>query len=105
MHDDEDDGLVVELDGETGTPAAEEAPPVRVAPGDLAPETLRAVVESFVLREGTDYGRHETPLDAKVAQVMAQLLRGEAQIVFDPGTETVSIVMARVLRGVDAVTE
>lgn len=76
-----------------------EAPPVRVAPDDLAPETLRAVIESFVLREGTDYGRHETALADKVAQVLAQLRRGDAHIVFDPATESVTIVVTRALPG------
>jgi uncharacterized protein YheU (UPF0270 family) len=58
---------------------------------ELAPATLRALVQSFVLREGTDYGVHETPLESKVEQVMQQLRRGEAQIVFDPDTESVDI--------------
>jgi hypothetical protein len=60
--------------------------------GDLAADLLRAVIESFVLREGTDYGERELSLEEKVARVIAQLKRGEAQIVFDPETETVSIV-------------
>ncbi len=58
---------------------------------ELEPATLRALVESFVLREGTDYGLRETPLVAKVEQVIQQLRRGEAQIVFDPETESVDI--------------
>ena len=29
----------------------------------LAPDVLRAVIESFVLREGTDYGERELTLD------------------------------------------
>ena len=45
------------------------------------------MIESFVLREGTDYGRHETTLDDKVAQVLAQLRAGKAHIVFDPMLE------------------
>jgi uncharacterized protein YheU (UPF0270 family) len=61
---------------------------------ELTPETLRALVESFVLREGTDYGVHEAPLASKVEQVMRQLRRGEAQIVFDPDTESVDIRVA-----------
>ncbi|HEY6455418.1 MAG TPA: YheU family protein [Steroidobacteraceae bacterium] len=64
---------------------------VDVPMAHLAPETLRAVVESFVLREGTDYGGQEVPLTTKVAQVMKQLQRGEARIVFDPATESVDI--------------
>lgn len=58
----------------------------------LSPEALRGVIESFVLREGTDYGEREYTLDEKVAHVLAQLERGEAQIQFDPDTETVDIV-------------
>ncbi len=58
---------------------------------ELAADLLRAVVESFVLREGTDYGEREISLDAKVSHVIRQLERGEAQIVFDPESETVSI--------------
>lgn len=94
-HDDEHE-LVVEPDA---APGPEAAPPIRVAPDDLAPETLRAVVESFVLREGTDYGPQETPLDTKVAQVMAQLRRGDAHILFEPASETVTIVVTRAIRG------
>jgi uncharacterized protein YheU (UPF0270 family) len=58
----------------------------------LAPDVLRAVIESFVLREGTDYGERELSLDDKVARVMRLLAGGEVRIVFDPQTETVDIV-------------
>lgn len=98
MPDDDEGELVVELDS---APEAEEAPPIRVGPDDLAPETLRAVVESFVLREGTDYGLEETPLETKVAQVMAQLQRGDAHILFEPASETVTIVVTRAIRVLD----
>jgi len=59
---------------------------------ELAQELLHAVVESYVLREGTDYGEREFSLQEKVAHVISQLKRGEARIVFDPETETVSII-------------
>jgi uncharacterized protein YheU (UPF0270 family) len=49
------------------------------------------VIESFVLREGTDYGEREHSLDEKVAQVRAQLERGQARILFDPQSNTVTI--------------
>ena len=76
-----------------------ESAPIRLAPDDLEPDTLRAVVESFVLREGTDYGAHETSLEDKVAQVLRQLQRGEAHITFDPATESVNLVVTRALGG------
>jgi len=58
---------------------------------ELSPDALRGVIESFVLREGTDYGSYEYTLDEKVAHVLRQLERGEARIVFDPDTESVDI--------------
>jgi uncharacterized protein len=67
---------------------------VEVAPTELSPEALRAVIESFVLREGTDYGPREYSLEEKVAQVRRQLERGEARIVFEPQTSSVNIVVA-----------
>lgn len=66
--------------------------PVQVPHAELSEETLRSVIESFVLREGTDYGDREFSLEQKVSHVMRQLERGEAHIVFDPNTESVGIV-------------
>ena len=61
----------------------------------LSAEALRGLIESFVGREGTDYGERERSLEEKVADVRRQLERGEARIVFDPETESVNIVPAR----------
>jgi uncharacterized protein YheU (UPF0270 family) len=72
---------------------------IEVAPTELSPEALRAVIESFVLREGTDYGQREFSLEEKVAQVRRQLERGEARIVFEPQTRSVNIVVAAADRG------
>ena len=66
--------------------------PVVVPYTELAADLLHAVVESYVLREGTDYGEKEFSLEDKVAHVIARLKRGEARIVFDPESETVSII-------------
>src|SRR5882757_6630614 len=66
--------------------------PVFVPHTELSADALRSVVESFVLREGTDYGEREFSLEQKLAHVYRQLERGEAQIVFDPNTETIDIV-------------
>ena len=67
---------------------------MRIPHRELSEEALRGVVESFVLREGTDYGPREYSLEEKIAAVMRQLDCGEAVIVFDPDTETVSIAVA-----------
>lgn len=57
----------------------------------LSADALRGVIESFVLREGTEYGEREYTLEQKHAQVLAQLRRGEARILYDPETQTVTI--------------
>lgn len=57
------------------------------------------MIESFVLREGADDGVHETSLEAKVAQVLIQLRRGEAHITFDPATESVNVVVTSAIGG------
>ncbi|MDU4355791.1 YheU family protein [Phytobacter diazotrophicus] len=59
---------------------------------DLAPETLDSLIESFVLREGTDYGEHEHSLEQKVADVRRQLKNGEAVLVWSELHETVNIM-------------
>jgi uncharacterized protein YheU (UPF0270 family) len=78
-------------------------PPIEIPHTELSAEALRGVVEAFVLREGTEYGERDVPLDRKVLDVMRQLHRGEAQILFDPNTESVDIVVKRraALRAVD----
>jgi len=60
---------------------------------ELSADALRGVVESFVLREGTDYGRREFSLEEKVSHVMDQLKRCEAHVVFDPEDQSVSVVI------------
>lgn len=39
----------------------------------LAPIVLRAVIEEFVTREGTEYGANDFSLDSKVTRVIRQL--------------------------------
>ena len=65
--------------------------PLEVPHDALSSEALRGVIESFVLREGTEYGAREYSLEEKCAQVLAQLKRGEARILYDPNTETVTL--------------
>ena len=76
------------------TEAADQpAEPIFVPYTELSEGALRGVLESFVLREGTEYGERDVSLDQKVAQVTRQLERGEARIVFDPESETIDIVV------------
>jgi hypothetical protein len=79
--------------GHDATGSADDTPaePVLVPPEELPAELLRAVIEAFVLREGTEYGEREYTLDEKVAHVEQQLRKGDARIVYDPNTQSVDI--------------
>ena len=67
---------------------------MRIPVSELSVEALDSVIESFVLREGTDYGTCEQLLTSKCAQVRRQIDCGEAWIDFDPDTETIDIRLA-----------
>ncbi len=74
-------------------PQTEEA--IVVPYHELSPDALRGVLESFVLREGTEYGEREISLEQKVADVMRQLERGEAQIIFNAALQSVDIIVSQ----------
>jgi uncharacterized protein len=73
-------------------------PPVVVPHHALSADALQGLLEAFVLREGTDYGERELSLEHKVAEVRRQLERKEAEILFDPTSETVNIVVSAARR-------
>lgn len=58
---------------------------------DIATDTLNALIEEFVTRDGTDYGDIETSTVTKVQQVMNQLERKEVFIVYSEEYETCTI--------------
>ncbi len=58
----------------------------------LCPSVLRALIEEFITREGTDYGLQEVALAAKVDELSVQLHQGTAVVVFDVATESTHIM-------------
>ncbi len=77
------------------------AEPVEIPLERLSAAALRGLIEEFVSREGTDYGHLTPTLEEKVAQVLEQVRRGEAAILFDPETETTTLVLRRDLSADD----
>ncbi|MCA1766658.1 MAG: YheU family protein [Idiomarina sp.] len=55
-------------------------------------ETLNNLLESVVLREGTDYGSQELNFDTKVSQLKQRLKSGAAVIVYSELHESVDVV-------------
>lgn len=58
---------------------------------EIPEETLRNLIEHFVLREGTDYGEQEASFADKVEQVYFLLKNKEAVVVYSELHETVDI--------------
>ncbi|MBL4855925.1 MAG: YheU family protein, partial [Idiomarina sp.] len=53
---------------------------------------LNNLMESIVLREGTDYGSQELSFETKVEQLKQRLKSGEAVIVYSELHESVDVV-------------
>lgn len=67
-------------------------PPIEIPVASLAPDIFHNLIESFVLREGTDYGSNEISLEKKIEDVKKQFSRGILKIAFDPNSETVTVM-------------
>jgi uncharacterized protein len=63
----------------------------------LERDTLYALIEEFVARDGAVHGHSEMSLAAKMQAVLRQLEAGKAVIVFDAENETCSIVLSETL--------
>ncbi|MDC2825392.1 YheU family protein [Rodentibacter pneumotropicus] len=58
---------------------------------ELEPATLDNIVESVILREGTDYGAEEIPLARKKEQLLEKIRNGSAVIVWSELHESIDI--------------
>ena len=65
---------------------------IEIPPERLPEGTLIAVIEEYILREGTDYGNQEVNLENKISQVRRQLNGGDIVITFDPVTENCTLL-------------
>lgn len=58
---------------------------------ELENDTLINIVETFILREGTDYGMEELTLEQKSQNLLNQIRQGSAVIVWSELHETIDI--------------
>jgi uncharacterized protein YheU (UPF0270 family) len=58
----------------------------------LSQAALQGLIESFITREGTDYGEYEVSLEDKVQQIKVLLATGDVLIIYDAGTESTTIM-------------
>ena len=66
---------------------------IEIPQEQLNAELKRAVIEDFIMREGTDYGHKDFTLDEKVAQIQKQLDSNKICIAFDQITETCTLIV------------
>lgn len=57
----------------------------------LAPQTLRALIEEFVTRDGAVHGHGDVSIESQIAEVQRQLRSGKVVIVFDHESESCTI--------------
>jgi uncharacterized protein YheU (UPF0270 family) len=60
----------------------------------LQPQTLQALIEEFVTRDGAVHGHTDALVTNQIAAVRDQLLSGRVVIVFDDEAETCTICSA-----------
>ena len=65
---------------------------IEIPPQRLPAQVLDALLEDFVLREGTDYGEREVAMAEQVARARRQLAAGEVVIVWDEQLETCNLL-------------
>lgn len=63
----------------------------------LSETALLGVIEEFIHREGTDYGVEEVSREVKISQIKRQLENGKIVLVFDPASESTSLLPADAL--------
>ena len=76
----------------------EEKDLIEVPHESLDPETLRAVIEAFILREGTNYGANEVSIETQIEQVGRQLRNRSVKLVFDQESESCSLITEKQFR-------
>jgi uncharacterized protein len=68
---------------------------VEVPYKELDPDTLRKLIEEFIMREGTDYGKIEMDPDQKISMVVNQLKNGDAVLMWDTNLQSSNIVLKK----------
>ncbi len=59
---------------------------------EIAPETLRRMIQEFVSRDGADWAEAGCTLEDKVQQVLQQLRGKQVKVVFDLRSQTANII-------------
>ena len=61
----------------------------------IAPETLRRMIQEFVSRDGADWNDTGGSLEEKVEQVLRQLRNKQIKVVFDLTSQSANLVVSK----------
>jgi uncharacterized protein YheU (UPF0270 family) len=73
-----------------------------IPPDQLQPDTLQALIEEFVTREGAVHGHADVSIDEQVETLLRQIRAGKAVIVFDEADESCTVISREQLSQLNA---
>ena len=62
---------------------------------EISEEALKAIIQEYITREGTEYCIKEYSFEQKIEQIKQQLLKGDIKINFDDETQTCNLIPNR----------
>jgi len=65
---------------------------IEIPPKALSKEAFQALLDEFILREGTDYGHSDVTIEDKRSQVLNQIQGGHVRILFSTKTENCTLM-------------
>lgn len=71
----------------------------------LSEETLHALIEDFVTRDGTDYGMQEMSMQEKSGHLLAQLKSGKLLISYNEAQQSCGLVTKEAVEKQDLLTK
>ncbi|WP_045860561.1 YheU family protein [Teredinibacter purpureus] len=72
-----------------------------IPPEKLTEEVLKNLLESYITREGTDYGERELSLEDKVAELLPLVYKGEVIISYDDVSDSVNVLLPQDIQAED----
>jgi uncharacterized protein YheU (UPF0270 family) len=79
--------------------------PVEIPLDSLSADTLSNILDSFIWREGTDYGAQDASHETKIKQLLAQLKKGDLKLIFDATSESVTLMTKNQWNRLSAITK
>ena len=70
-----------------------------IPPDRLPADTLQSILESYVMREGTDYGEVEKTLQEKTDDLKRAVAVGDVVIVYDADLDSINLMLKQDYHG------